>query len=215
MHLPIPTRASLAIAAVLVAVTAVILDSPHRARSFSLMPSYLPAVLRSGAYQLPPTAAPALTPSTVPATAEPPTAEPPTAEPSVSPTPPPLKTTAVPIVVMRGPVDPAVWTVDGYAIEKVAIDGDYLLIIVRYSGGCRTHDFHLVTSGLFMESNPVQSDLLLTHDDHGDLCEALLAAKLIFDLGPLKRTYQHAYPNAPGPIILRLRDWTEPVRYEF
>jgi hypothetical protein len=215
MQLPIPTRVSLAITAILVAATAVVLASPHRARSFSLMPSYLPAVLRSGAYQPPPTAAPALTPSTVPATTEPPTAEPPTAKPPESPTAPPLETTAVPIVVMRGPVDPAAWTVDAYAIEKVAIDGDHLVIIVRYGGGCRTHDFHLVTSMLFMESNPVQSDLLLTHDDHGDLCEALITVKRVFNLGPLKRTYQHAYPNAPGPIILRLRGWTEPVRYEF
>ena len=225
MHRPIPTRTSLAIAAVLVAATAVVLASPHKARSFSLVPSYLPAVLRSGAYQPPPTAAPAQTPSTVPATAEsptvepptvePPTVEPPTAKPPESPAPPPLDTTGVPIVVMRGPVDPAAWTVDAFAIQKVAIEGDHLLIIGLYGGGCRTHDFNLVTSGLFMESNPVQADLLLTHDGHGDLCEALMMARRVFDLGPLKRTYQHAYPNAPGPIILRLRDWTEPIRYEF
>jgi hypothetical protein len=215
MRLTIPARTTVAIAAVLISATALALASPHIARSFSPMPAYLPAVHHGESDQPPPSATPARTPSTVPASAEPPTVEPPTAEPPETSTPQRPETTAVPIVVMHGPVDPAAWTVDAYTIQKVAIEGDRLAITVRHGGGCRTHDFHLVTSRLFMESNPVQSDLLLTHDGHGDLCRALITAELVFDLGPLKRTYQHVYPNAPGPIILRLRDWSEPVRYEF
>lgn len=215
MRLHLPARSALLIAAVLLAAFTTALATPDVARSLSWPAAYLPAVHRGAPYQPPPSATPARTPSTVPASAEPPTVEPATPGPPETSTPPHPETTAVPVVVMSGPVDPAVWTVDAYTIQKVAIEGDRLAVTVRHGGGCRTHDFHLVGSRLFMESNPVQSDLLLTHDGHGDLCRALVIAELVLDLGPLKRTYQHAYPNAPGQIILRLRDWTEPVRYEF
>ena len=36
--------------------------------------------------------------------------------------------------------------------------------------------------GTFLESNPVQVELVLTHDANGDSCEAWLSQVVVFDL---------------------------------
>ena len=44
---------------------------------------------------------------------------------------------------------------DPYEVNSAAIDGHRLTIEVSYSGGCRRHDFTLVISKSFRESDPV------------------------------------------------------------
>jgi len=143
-----------------------------------------------------------------------PTTEPATAEPYPTATPASYGS-GLPIVVQKSPVDPADWVVDPLTIQDVQIAGDRLTLSVRHGGGCRTHDNYLVAAKTFMESNPVQSDVLLTHDAHGDLCRALIHRDLAFDLGPLKRAFQEAYGQVEGTIVLRIRGWDRPVSYDF
>lgn len=92
---------------------------------------------------------------------------------------------------------------DPAEILQARIEGDVLLLEVRYGGGCETHDFALLHSGVFMESLPVQTVLTLAHDAHGDPCRALVGRSLRFDLTPVKRAYQAAYGEG-GTLVLHL-----------
>lgn len=109
---------------------------------------------------------------------------------------------------------------DPAEIVRAELDGDVLKLHVRFGGGCADHDFSLIHTGGFMESHPVQTRLLLTHDAHGDNCRALLSRDLTFDLAPVKRAYRQSYSehgalilhvHAPGPQPGR----THTLRYEF
>ena len=80
------------------------------------------------------------------------------------------------------------------------IENDTLTITVSYSGGCARHDFTLVTDGRFMESDPVQLVVTLTHDANDDTCEAYPTDRYVFDLAPIKTLYG----TDEGSIILHL-----------
>ena len=104
---------------------------------------------------------------------------------------------------------------DAYELEtdgehKPVIENDTLTLTVSYSGGCEIHDFTLVTDGSFMESDPVQLVVTLTHDANDDPCEAYPTDIYAFDLTPLKTLYQEAYRTDEGSIILRLRHLLHP-----
>ena len=106
------------------------------------------------------------------------------------------------------------WGDDDYEVatgdgEAPVIEDDTLTLTVSYGGGCETHDFTLVASGVFMESYPVQLGVSLTHDANGDMCEAYLTAEYEFDLTPIKTLYQEAYREDAGTIVLRLQDAPE------
>jgi hypothetical protein len=110
------------------------------------------------------------------------------------------------------PMDPA-------SITGALVQGDQLLLQVRYGGGCAEHHFALYVLPIFMESEPVQVGAQLAHDAHGDACRALVGKELQFDLRPLKEAYQKAY-SRNGTLVLRLREpgpapSTVSVRYSF
>lgn len=48
------------------------------------------------------------------------------------------------------------WGVDEYVLNAAAIIDDRLELSVSYSGGCKNHQFTLVCSSFFLESDPVQ-----------------------------------------------------------
>ncbi len=87
------------------------------------------------------------------------------------------------------------------------------------SGGCAPHDFTLVTVAAFMESDPIILDVFLTHDDHGDSCEAYPTERHAFDLTPIRALYQEAYGEDAGGVVLRIRDGDmnvlDEITYEF
>ena len=98
---------------------------------------------------------------------------------------------------------------DAYELETdgdhaPVIENDTLGLTVSYTGGCETHDFTLVTDGSFMESDPVQLIITLTHDDNEDPCEAYPTDRYVFDLTPIKTRYQEGYRTDEGSIILHL-----------
>ncbi len=107
------------------------------------------------------------------------------------------------------------WDRDPYTFSKVYINGDLLYLETRYGGGCELHDFSLVASSGFMKSNPVQSEVLLTHNDNNDGCEALITRTLIFNLSPLKEIYLQRYPDATRTIILLIEGWDDNIEYQF
>ncbi len=106
---------------------------------------------------------------------------------------------------------------DPVSVDAAVVEEDALRLDVGYSGGCEAHDFRLCWDGSFLESNPVQVRLGLSHDSHGDACEAYITEPLSFDLGPLRAAWQEAYRQETGTILLR---WAFPedapgAAYEF
>ena len=98
------------------------------------------------------------------------------------------------------------WGTDTYVVNSPpSITGDVLTLSVSYSGGCESHDFTFITSGVFLESNPVQLQAILAHDANGDSCEAWVTETYHFNISPLKTRYQKAYRTETGTIVLGIK----------
>ncbi|MDX2086760.1 MAG: hypothetical protein SFX73_02865 [Kofleriaceae bacterium] len=95
---------------------------------------------------------------------------------------------------------------DDYQLADVKVEGNQLLVDVRYGGGCEEHTFRMCWDGGFAESLPVQARLKLHHDGNGDACEALRYTSLAVDLTTLARSYTEAYQQSTGEITVRLDD---------
>ena len=93
---------------------------------------------------------------------------------------------------------------DSYEIAEMSITEDILTIEVSYGGGCVEHEFQLLISKCFLESDPVQAQMILLHDAKGDMCETLITRELEFDLSGLKEIYQDAYATNSGTIVLNI-----------
>ena len=104
--------------------------------------------------------------------------------------------------------DPYELEIDGD--HAPVIENDTLTLTVSYSGGCKIHDFTLVTDGSFMGSDPVRLVVALTHDDNDDACEAYPTDHYVFDLTSIKTLYQQDYETDEGSITLRLRHLGHP-----
>lgn len=112
---------------------------------------------------------------------------------------------------------------DPLTIEAVQLVGDLLEASVSFGGGCASHEIDLVALGGWLESFPVQVDVILSHEDNDDPCDALLTESRSFDLRPLAAAYRESYGSGePGEttLILRLSDPDEPsgvrlLEYDF
>lgn len=103
---------------------------------------------------------------------------------------------------------------DPLTVDDVEVVGGLLEASVTYGGGCTTHQIDLVAFGGWLESSPVQVNVLLSHDDNGDVCDALVMETRSFDLGPLAEAYRESYGSgAPGEttVLLRLQDASQPM----
>ena len=108
------------------------------------------------------------------------------------------------------------WGGDPYNFNSAILDGDELRVAVSYSGGCRDHQFTLVVSEEFMESDPVQLSAVIAHTANGDPCEAWLTEVHVFDLTPIKVHYHQVYGGGPGKIRLQIKDLPQgEIQYEF
>lgn len=111
--------------------------------------------------------------------------------------------------VVNFDTDPTAWPSDGYQIQDASVFGDILQVRLSYGGGCAKHDIQLVAWGGWMESDPVQVKLFLSHEDFDDPCDAWITEDYRFDLLPLKGAYEQAYgAGVPGTttVILQLAD---------
>jgi len=112
-------------------------------------------------------------------------------------------------IIVNFDTDPTLWPGDAFQIQEAAISGHSLQIRLSYGGGCRTHDVKLVSWGGWMESNPVQNRVFLSHEDFDDPCDAWITRDFSFDLIPLKIAYEESYGTSqPGTttLILLLED---------
>ncbi len=98
-------------------------------------------------------------------------------------------------------------------VSDVTLSGDSLTLTVQHSGGCKTHEYGLCWNQSFLESNPVQAQLRVLHQDNGDSCEAIVSNTLTFDLAGLKAAYRAGYQSQTGTVILRIG--AQSTRYEF
>ena len=98
------------------------------------------------------------------------------------------------------------WHSDEFVLDKAVITNDSLDVTVSYSGGCKEHFFNLVSSGMFLESDPVQMSLVLIHNANSDPCERWVSEDYSFDLTPIKALYQQLYDQSAGIINVLLKD---------
>lgn len=126
-------------------------------------------------------------------------------------------------VIVDLDAEPSRFPSDPLALDELSIAGHLLEAGVTYGGGCAVHEIDLVAFNGWLESAPVQVDVLLSHEDNDDMCDALVIETRRFDLRPLADAYRQAYGSgAPGEttLVLRVRDPEEPterrlVEYRF
>ena len=81
--------------------------------------------------------------------------------------------------------------IDDYWLDSISIADDVLRMKIGYGGGCEEHDFALYMSPMaFFESAPLQADIYLRNDGHGDGCLAFVPKTLHFDLRPIAQLQQ-------------------------
>ena len=97
---------------------------------------------------------------------------------------------------------PASLQVDPFQLLDAQITGDLLEIQVEYGGGCRSHIFEITAHpSAFLESEPVQMNVHVSHQGNNDLCKALIRARRVFSLKPLKEAFQEIYPSGDQLIL--------------
>ena len=106
------------------------------------------------------------------------------------------------------------WGTDDYVLNAAAITGDRLALNVSHAGGCETHQFTLVTSGVFSESSPVQLAITVAHNANNDPCEAYLTSDYHFDLTAIKSLYQATYQSTGSLVLLLDNAPTGQLTYE-
>lgn len=102
---------------------------------------------------------------------------------------------------------PEAWPQDPLGLIAYSLEGSTLTLEVEHGGGCAQHEYYLVAWGGWMESFPVQVNVLLAHEDNDDPCDGLLRRTLMFDLTPLRDAYYPVFGGggpAPSTVILRL-----------
>ena len=75
---------------------------------------------------------------------------------------------------------------------------------VAFSGCEPGHPFSLWTNGGFMESEPVQVNMVLVHDLDEE-CDAAFEGGYMFDLQPLIESYRENYGH--GVLMMNLIDY--------
>ena len=103
---------------------------------------------------------------------------------------------------------------DPFIFDSVKLKEDLFIFKVSYSGGCEEHEFVLISTS-FMESNPVQVNIVLSHEDNDDPCEAWITEEMVFNLLPLKKAWQEQYNKISGTIIINLEGWEKQIAYDF
>ncbi len=79
---------------------------------------------------------------------------------------------------------------DPFRMDSAYVDGDFLMLQVSYSGGCRDHDFNLwrlPPNALI----PPPIELALSHHANGDACEAWITRWLVYSLVSLRERGKH------------------------
>lgn len=73
-----------------------------------------------------------------------------------------------------------------FQVEKMRIANDSLFVHVQYGGGCKEHEFKLISSGAYAESMPPQLTVLMVHESEPDPCRALIYEQWVFPIQSLR-----------------------------
>lgn len=76
---------------------------------------------------------------------------------------------------------------DPFQIVSAVTQGDSLIVMAQYGGGCQVHEFSLKSNGLYLKSLPLQLNLTIEHKANNDMCRALLTQRLAFDISAIKQ----------------------------
>jgi hypothetical protein len=74
---------------------------------------------------------------------------------------------------------------DPYSLGKLSVEGNVLTAPVQHGGGCASHSYAVCWDGAMVDTFPGMVALALSHDAHGDSCDALLLRDLHIDLAPV------------------------------
>jgi hypothetical protein len=74
------------------------------------------------------------------------------------------------------------------------IAGMTLKVGVTYSGGCQTHEYKAFWDGTYDKSLPPHANVIIVHDDKGDVCKAQIEDEVHIDVDKLVN-------GQPGLII--------------
>ncbi|MHA2054994.1 MAG: hypothetical protein ACW99F_15515 [Candidatus Hodarchaeales archaeon] len=98
---------------------------------------------------------------------------------------------------------------DSVYINDVYIRNNHLLVNISYGGGCKDHNFTLIGSTEYLESYPIRTTLLLSHQSNNDTCLAMFTRILLFNLSPLKKDFQELYLEYTDTLLLRIEGGQE------
>lgn len=98
---------------------------------------------------------------------------------------------------------------DPYTIKEVTLEGDILAVVVSYGGGCRDHEFTMISNQQILKSLPPQLYLTLEHENNDDNCRAMIQQTLKFDVSNVK----HAGSDAIRLLVNGSRE--HEVVYEY
>ena len=79
---------------------------------------------------------------------------------------------------------------DPFDIRQVIREDDLIKVVVQYSGGCQSHEFEVLWNQDFDELDNEEfgysmTELLITHNANGDLCEAAITDTLTIALNDI------------------------------
>lgn len=114
---------------------------------------------------------------------------------------------AVAPIIVDFDTRPEAWPRDPLGLIGHSLEGSTLTLEIEHGGGCARHEYYLVAWGGWLESFPVQVNVLLAHEDNDDPCDGLLRRRLLFDLTPLRDAYFPVFGGggpAPDTIVMRL-----------
>lgn len=97
---------------------------------------------------------------------------------------------------------------DPISIKSAKMSGDFLELIVTYSGGCEQHDFELLSNGFYMKSLPPKLSLKLLHNANNDACRSLIEQPLSFNVKNMRYAGE-------GPLILLIEGMKKETLYRY
>ncbi len=92
------------------------------------------------------------------------------------------ETTSMKTIIVNGEKANSVAEPD-FSVLSWNANNDVLEVVVRYSGGCKTHDFNAYFSGAWLKSFPPKAIIALEHlNPDKDPCRSMVKDTLRFDL---------------------------------
>jgi hypothetical protein len=86
--------------------------------------------------------------------------------------------------------------------------GDYLVLSITYQGGCEDHEFRLVSKGKYTATYPPELEVMLVHDDKGDLCRSTIDERRFFNISKLQY-------NGTNRVLLVLTNTDRTIMYSY